>query len=230
MDVLTVATETHGRVLVETPAASRPGDSARWLLAFHGYGQSADEVLTDVMKVPGIDRWHVAVPQALNTFYARRDERVVASWMTRQNREQAILDNVAYIDRVVNDLAKSAETLVFMGFSQGSAMAYRAAMLGRRPASGIIALAGDVPPELKLPGSAAPDLSAARGRSWPRVLIGVGREDPWYTPARCDEDEGALRAQKVDVDVNRFSGGHEWTDEFRAAAAVWLAYWRRADL
>jgi len=223
MDVVTVATETHGRVLVETPSALRPGDSTRWLVAFHGYGQSAGQLLTDVMKIPGIDRWHVAAPQALSRFYTRGHERVVASWMTREDREQVILDNLAYIDRVVNAVARGAEALVFLGFSQGAPMAYRAAMLGERPASGIVALAGDVPPELKTPGSAAPHLSAAPGRSWPRVLIGAGRQDPRYTTALCDEDERALRALEVDLEVNRFSGGHEWTDGFREAVAVWLA-------
>ena len=219
MDVLTVATEIHGRVLVERAAAAHPDGAKRWLIAFHGYGQSADDVLAEVMKVPGIDRWNVAAPQALSRFYTRRDEKVVASWMTRQDREQVIQDNVAYVDRVVATLVTSDDILVFVGFSQGAAMAYRAAKLGRRQAAGVIAVCGDVPPELKVAATGGP----AAIRPWPAVLIGAGREDQWYTPARCDEDARALRAEQVDVDVSLFDGGHEWKTEFCEAAARWLA-------
>lgn len=220
MDVRTIATATHGRVLVELAAARQA--PVPWLFAFHGYGQCADDVLGEVLRIPGITGWHVAAVQALHRFYARRDERVVASWMTRQDREQAIADNVEYVDRVVQELWPGGVPLVYLGFSQGAAMAYRAAMLGRRKAAGVIALGGDVPPEFKTAKDGRDDQPLAP-RSWPPVLIGAGREDPWYTPAKCDEDEHVLRTKTATLQVVRFQGGHEWTAEFRDAAGVWLS-------
>lgn len=214
MRIIPVETTTHGRVLLEDHADD---PRAGVFVAFHGYGQNADDILTDVRKIPGIDRWQVAAVQALNRFYTR-DEGVVASWMTRQDRELAIADNIAYVDRAVDSVfssvrrTSSAVRLVFAGFSQGAAMAYRAGLLGRHRASAIIALGGDVPPDVKT-------IEAAR---WPRVLIGAGLRDSWYTPAKIDADESFLRSQQIDYQIVRFDGGHLWTDEFRRAVGEWL--------
>lgn len=206
----TVRTTTHGRVLVRD--AREPVGS---VVAFHGYAESADDAARDVERIPGIEGWRLVVPQGLHRFYTRRDDRVVASWMTRQDRELAIADNVAYVARVVEEFGGDAGApLVYAGFSQGASMAYRAAMLGGRSASGIIALAGDVPPELR-DGS-------IRG-AWPPVLIGVGSGETWFTDDKVEGDLAFLRGAGADVALVRFDGGHEWTDEFRQAAGRWLS-------
>jgi predicted esterase len=213
VQVLSIPTQIHGRVLVEETADSHP---AGLLLAFHGYGQGAEEFLQDVLKIPGALRWRVASVQALHRFYAR-EERVVASWMTRQDRAEAIADNIAYVDAVVDALLDGAAAnptrIVCIGFSQGTAMAYRAALAGKRRAAGVIALAGDIPPEIK---------SSSAGAAWPRVLIGVGDREAWYTGKKLHDDLAFLTARGVEHQLVRFAGGHEWTDEFRDAAAKWL--------
>ena len=214
MDVVSIATETHGRVLIEASSAASSAQAAGLLVAFHGYGQAAEDMLAEVVRIPGADRWRIVSVQALHRFYARRDERVVASWMTRQDRDLAIEDNRAYVDRVIASLGAAPGTcpIVFVGFSQGASMAYRAGLDGGYPAAGVIALGGDLPPELKSGGR----------RPCPPVLIGAGTDDPWYTPERCDADEQALRSIGALVEVHRFHGAHEWTEDFRAAAGAWL--------
>lgn len=182
------------------------------LVVFHGYGQSADDALAEAVRIPGASSWTVASVQALHRFYSRKDERVIASWMTRQDREIAIADNVTYVDRAVAAL-ESPQAPVFVGFSQGAAMAYRAALLGAHRAAGIVALAGDIPPELK---------TATPPRPWPPVLIGAGETDSWYTAAKSGDDAAFLASRHVPHDVVRFRGGHEWTDEFRAIAGRWI--------
>jgi predicted esterase len=104
---------------------------------------------------------------------------------------------------------------VFVGFSQGAAMAYRAALLGALPAAGIIALAGDIPPELKT--------DAATRHPWPKVLIGVGHLEQWYSGDKVDADLAFLSARGIDHSIVRFRGGHEWTEDFRDAAGTFLA-------
>ena len=214
---LSIETATHGRVLIAASAAP-----AGTIVAFHGYGQSADEILNDARKIPGADEWTIVAPQALHRFYARGDERVVASWMTRQDRETAIADNVAYIDRVLQSenpqIPKSPSLLVFLGFSQGVAMAYRAALVGAHVPAGVIALAGDVPPELKAGGGV---------RDWPRVLVGGGDADRYYTAERVAADESFFRERGVAANIVRFHGGHLFTTEFRAAAGEFLHELRR---
>lgn len=203
-----IETQTHGRVLVAT--ATTPSD--RCLVVFHGYGQNADDALAEVMRIPGIEGWHVLAVQALNRFYTRNDEKIVAAWMTRQDRETAISDNIAYADRAIEQAAPARGHLVFAGFSQGVAMAYRAAIRGRHRAAGVIALAGDIPPELKADAQA----------DWPRVLIGVGEAETWYTGDKLRGDLAFLESRGVAHEVVRFRGGHEWTDEFRVAAGRWM--------
>lgn len=182
----------------------------------------------DAARIPGVpERWHVVAVQALHRFYGK-DERVVASWMTRQDRDDAIADNVAYVDRVVSEeidrrplradrrpvRALDRHQIVFVGFSQGASMAYRAAMLGQHPAAGLVALAGDIPPEVKDP--------ARRRQSCPPVLIGAGAREHWYTPDKVSADAAFLVSQGVRPEICRFDGGHEWTDEFRHAMGRWL--------
>ena len=91
-------------------------------------------------------------------------------------------------------------------------MAYRAAMCGRYPAAGIVALGGDIPP----------DVQTDVARPWPPVLLGAGVRDPWYTAEKVSADERFLTSSGVTHEIVRFDGGHEWTDEFRLAAGRWL--------
>lgn len=120
-----VATAVHGRTLV---AGSRGPDSPL-LVGFHGYGENAERHLEELRAIPGAERWTLAAVQALHPFYSKSNE-VIASWMTRLDREAAIEDNVAYVGAVVERLRAerlAGERLVFVGFSQGAAMAWRAA-------------------------------------------------------------------------------------------------------
>jgi predicted esterase len=209
MRTLSVETTIHGRVLIEEATSTAATGS---LIVFHGYGQAAEVALADVRAIPGADCWMIASVQGLHRFYTRGDQRVIASWMTRQDRDEAIRDNVAYVDRVI-DAVHASGPIVFAGFSQGAAMAYRAARLGAHRAAGILALGGDIPPELKV--------SDDRNR-WPPVLIGAGDHDTWYTATKVDADAAFLASSGAAPDVVRFPAGHEWTDAFRAAAGQWL--------
>ena len=121
-----VETPTHGRYLVSP--GSGPG--APLLVGFHGYAETAEEELRRLRAIPGIGRWTVVSVEGLHQFYRRRTNEVVASWMTRQNRELLIADNTAYVSHVIRRVAEDfspGTALVTTGFSQGVAMAYRAA-------------------------------------------------------------------------------------------------------
>jgi len=208
----TIATTTHGRYLVVPPAAAGP---APLLVGFHGYAEGAEAQLARTRAIPGADAWRLVAIQGLHRFYQRRASEVVASWMTRQDRELAIADNAAYVNAVVDAVAAEwAEPMriVFTGFSQGVAMAFRAAAASTRPIAGVIAVGGDVPPEL-------PAASLAR---IPAVLIARGTRDDWYTTAKFDADIGRLRAAGASVAPLAYDGGHEWSDPVVEAAAAFL--------
>ncbi|HXH41475.1 MAG TPA: phospholipase [Thermoanaerobaculia bacterium] len=201
-DTHTIPTTTHGRYLV------RQGPPERLLVGFHGYGETAEVHMGQLRQIPGIERWTAVAVQALHPFYLNRTGAIVASWMTSLDRELAIEDNRAYV-RSVAAAFPPPRHLVFLGFSQGVAMAYRAA--AGSAASGVIALGGDTPPEL----------FETRPRI-PPVLIGRGTREDWYTEDKFEKDLKFLSTVTT-VSTCVFDGGHEWTDEFRRAAGEFLA-------
>jgi predicted esterase len=207
--VHTIEARTHGRYLVRVPSGPHP-----WplLVGFHGYAETASDHFNELIRIPGAEAWLVVAIQALHPFYTRK-ERVVASWMTRDDRELAIADNVDYVGRVLDRVRRDHQTrptLVFSGFSQGGAMAYRAAAHYR--ADGLIILAADVPP----------DVIGQQQAQLPPVLIGRGTTDDWYTETKQSADLAVLARIGARVEACVFEGGHEWTDSFRAAASSML--------
>lgn len=208
MRTLAVETTTHGRVLVDGPA-----EGARIaLVGFHGYAQSADDMMSELVAIPGSGSRISAAAQALHRFYARGDQKIVASWMTRQDRDDAIADNIRYIDHVIAEAVPADTAVVVAGFSQGAAMAYRAGLFGKRPVAGIVAIGGDIPPDCK---------TVAADR-WPRVLVAAGRADHWFTSEKADADEAWLNQHSVDHQMLRYDAAHVITDEVRSAIAQFV--------
>ena len=208
----TIPVSTHGRYLVEPADTSDP---APLLVGFHGYAEAAETQLERLRAIPGSKGWLLVSVQGLHRFYRRRSGDVVAGWMTRQDRDQAIADNRAFIGAVLDEVAlnwRVAQSLVFAGFSQGVAMAFRAACSSSRPVSGIIALGGDVPPELD-------GASLARTRS---ALLGRGQRDEWYSAELFAADAVRLRGAGVNVKTVLLDAGHEWTTAFNADAGAFL--------
>lgn len=202
MRIETIETAIHGRYLYEERGADR------LLVGFHGYGEDAAAHLAELERIPGIERWSVVAVQALHPFYTRTGS-VVASWMTSLDRELALADNINYVRRVLDALPRP-RTLAFAGFSQGASMAVRAAAHAGTPA-GLIMLGGDVPPEVQ----------ANEAVTLPPVLLGRGTRDEWYNEEKFNKDLSYLEASTRVIRCV-FEGGHEWSDEFRAAAGELL--------
>ena len=206
-----VDVRVHGRYLVREPLT--PSERPDVLVGFHGYGETAGRHLDELERLPGLEAWRLVAIEALHPFYKRTGE-VVAAWMTRQDREMAIEENVAYtravIDRVVSE--GDPGRLAVIGFSQGTAMAYRSAARCGRSIDAVVALGGDVPP----------DLAAVDPLPFHRVLIARGASETLYTPPALAADVETLRGREIEPDVLEFDGGHEWTDAFREKASAFL--------
>ena len=206
-----IAALVHGRYLLEAPADP---EGCPLVVGFHGYAENADIHMEQLRRLPGANRWMLCAVQALHPFYNRAGE-VIASWMTREQREHAIEDNIRYAASVVAEVKRElpvSQRLAYLGFSQGAAMAYRAAAGSGHPCLGVVVLGGDVPPELELR-----DLS-----HFPPVLLGRGSSEEWYDAAKMEHDVELLRKKGVDIRPCVFEGGHEWTNEFRAEAGRFL--------
>jgi len=195
----TIAVTTHGRYLVVPAESAHPRGL---LVGFHGYGENADIQLERLQAIPGSAEWLVISIQALNRFYERRTDRVVACWMTRQDRELAISANLDYVEKCLEAAASewgAPARTVFAGFSQGVAMAFRATARSSRN-SRVIAVGGDVPPELN---------RAALARIHSVTLV-RGAADTWYTKEQFSKDQQRLAACGVAVNTVQIDAGHEW--------------------
>lgn len=208
MDTRTIPTQTHGRYLIDIP-----GHSRATLVGFHGYQENAAINFEVLRQIAGARSIGLISVQGLHRFYTRAND-VVAGWMTKEDRDLAIADNIAYVGRVlsaVTDEFGIMRPLIYVGFSQGVAMAYRAAALVQRPCDGVIALAGDLPPDV-----------APLASSLPRVLLGRGTADKWYTAEKAAADLGILRGAGASVVEEVFEAGHVWDPAFIVRAGTFV--------
>jgi predicted esterase len=185
------------------------------LVGFHGYAEDAETQLERLRAIPESTRWLSVSIQALHRFYQRRTDRVVASWMTRQDRELAIKDNIAYVATCIEAVVAEWPTMpkvVFAGFSQGVGMAYRAAVDTSRGIAGVVAVGGDIPPEL----------GACALMRVPAVLLARGISDEWYTEEQLAKDEQRLRQNPVSVRTVKLNAGHQWSSDLIASVGQFL--------
>jgi predicted esterase len=208
-EIRLVSTTIHGRILVR-----KAGSSRGVLLGFHGYKEQARIQMDRLAAIPGVEGWTLVSIQALHRFYLGRTDEVVASWMTREDREAMLADNIAYMNAAMASLdVPDSLRIVCAGYSQGVAMAFRTAVRGTRRAAAIVGVGGDVPPEL----------ISDPAVEFPPVLLVRGARDPWYAQPTFEADESALAGRRVLVRARVVDGAHEWNDAVSGAVGEFLA-------
>ncbi|NTW52858.1 MAG: phospholipase [Chlorobiaceae bacterium] len=198
-----------GRYLIEIPAGDGP---FRILAGFHGYGQTAEEEMELLRRVPGSDCWLRCSIEALHPFLNKRGDPG-ACWMTRRERDLRIAENVRYVDAVLDRVKQDypmSGPLVLHGFSQGVAMACRAAMLGKHTVSGVMLLGGDIHPEFD------------GLRRMGRVHLGCGDHDRFYPREKFEADAARLRESGVPVETIAYHGSHGPSADYLVSAGRFL--------
>lgn len=209
-----IATLIHGRYLLDRGSNPKPGRPL--LVGFHGYAENAERHLEKQRQIPGASNWVLCSISGLHRFYHPKTQNILASWMTSQDRELMIDDNMRYAASVIAEVRRAEQTsdiLVMSGFSQGVAMTYRAALRSGFLCHGLLALAGDVPP----------DIANSQTGPFPSVLLGRGTQDAWYTKEKMNADLKVLTDKGAQVESCVFEGGHDWTDEYFQAAGGFLS-------
>ncbi|NEX12597.1 MAG: phospholipase [Prosthecochloris sp.] len=206
-----VPVRISGRYLVDLP----DGDGPFGLLAgFHGYGQTAEDELALLKSIRGQRPWCCCAIEALHHFYGRGG-KPGASWMTSRDRQRRIDENIRYTDDVLSHLRQHAplnETMVLHGFSQGTAMAVRGALLGERSVSGVMLCGGDIPMEFA-------DLQGLN-----RVHLARGRRDRIYNEHLFERDGSRLREAGVAYEACLFNGAHDAADRYPIEAGSFLDF------
>ncbi|MDX1546498.1 MAG: esterase [Rhodothermales bacterium] len=180
----------------------------------HGYGQRASVFARAFEPIRAPHRLIVA-PEALSRFYLPGHQRVGASWMTKEDRENEITDYVAYLDAVRDHLLGGREGVrtVLLGFSQGGTTASRWAALGATAPDRLILWGGEIAHDL--------DLDAHRERlSRLGLTFVIGSDDEYITPERLVAQETRLIEHSIPYRLVPYAGGHQIeTDVLHALAA-----------
>lgn len=184
-----------------------------WMVC-HGYGQLAQPFLASFERVASPTRLIVA-PEALSRFYLDRSAlpndhppRVGAAWMTREDRDHEIADQVAYLDALhdlVRPAAPAAVRLRVLGFSQGVATVARWLALGRARADELILWAGAFPPDVELAGF-------ARRLGPASVVLVAGSRDELASWTAADSQLQRFTDAGVSARLVAFEGGHRLDD------------------
>lgn len=180
-----------------------PATAKRVWILLHGYGQLARYFLR---TFEGLEKDTLFVaPEGLSRFYTDAGHtRVGATWMTREDREHEIHDQVTYLDMLAARLREecpAAEHGLVLGFSQGVATAARWSMLGRTPVRRLVLWAGSLPAEL--------DITHMR-QCWGGLHVDLvtGDRDTLVTPEQVRRLEPSLRAAGVAHAFHRYNGAH----------------------
>jgi predicted esterase len=175
----------------------------------HGYGQLAQYFIKKfaVLQERGIC---VIAPEGLSRFYlenfetgsGRKNDRVGATWMTRENRDMDIDNYLKYLDSIYRKEVAVDVPVTVLGFSQGSATASRWVMNNQIKFKRLILWAGIFPP----------DMDFENGKNLLRekeVSMVYGSKDPFLSDDRFKEM--TMIADKLAASVRQivFEGEHE---------------------
>jgi len=177
----------------------------------HGYGQLAQYFIRKFNTLEAAGQYVVA-PEGLSRFYledaATRSKtgnnRVGATWMTRENRLQDIDNYLTYLDAVYHkEVPASFKGEVnILGFSQGAATASRWVMNQKVPFHRLILWAGVFPPDM--------DFKKGNALLKQKEVIEVyGKQDPYINEERLKEVAALNEKLGIQPQVIAFDGGHE---------------------
>lgn len=119
-----------------------------WIV-LHGYGMLSEFFIKKFDPIKNKNTLIIA-PEALNRFYIDSNYgRVGASWMTKDERQTDIDENISYlnglIDKINKEIGHSRFKINVLGFSQGGATACRWVFSSDVEIENLIMWAGDIP-------------------------------------------------------------------------------------
>lgn len=167
----------------------------------HGYAQLASDFLNEFNGI-STDRRLVVAPEGLHRFYHKGGaDKVVASWMTKEDREDDIRDYVSWLDMAAADVllrCRPDVKITVLGFSQGAATATRWITSGMTTIHHLILWCGFFPPDLR------EDFSVAETQ----LTIVTASDDRFISPEEEQRQLAIIKAKHATYKHIRFTGQH----------------------
>lgn len=171
------------------------------VIVLHGYAQHANYFLRKFEPLYN-DQIVFIAPEGLSRFYAKgASGKVVASWMTSENRQDEITDYVHYLDKIL-DYIPAKIPITIIGFSQGAATMSRWVSLGKVSPRSVIFHSSVFPPDL---------LPEHHPDKWSVINVAIvcGDADEYYSSneliAQFKSNQSVFKSLTPCI----FSGGHE---------------------
>jgi predicted esterase len=178
------------------------------LIAFHGYGQLAFYFMNKF--APIFHNHFVLTPEGTHRFYLNGTSgRVGASWMTKEWREQDILENNQNLETWLMSLKEEGlirenQKIHILGFSQGGATAARFVQCTQLKIDTMTLWASVFPEDV------VADLSSQKFQRMQKNFV-LGTNDPYYSPEKQQEIIQFYR--DLQFQIFTFEGGHVIEDE-----------------
>lgn len=167
----------------------------------HGYAQLASEFISEFDVIANAGRLVVA-PEGLHRFYHKGGaEKVVASWMTKEDREDDIRDYISWLDMVAADVLLQCRPdvkVTLLGFSQGAATATRWVTLGMTKIDHLILWCGFFPPDIR------EDFSIAETQ----LTVVTASDDRFISKEEEQRQLTNIKARHATYKHVRFTGQH----------------------
>jgi predicted esterase len=176
----------------------------------HGYGQLAQYFIKK-FKVLESKKICVVAPEGLSKFYlhnfspgtGRANDRVGATWMTKENRLADIENYLNYLTAVYSGIVGSRNVpATLLGFSQGSATACRWAASGRINFRRLILWSGMFPPDMDF--DSGKEILKDKD-----VAIVYGKKDPFLNDQLFEQMKSVSAKLNHDIRTIEFDGEHD---------------------
>ncbi|MCI0751046.1 MAG: hypothetical protein L0Y35_04355 [Flammeovirgaceae bacterium] len=176
----------------------------------HGYGQLASFFIKKFLVLSSQNICVIA-PEGLSRFYHEDvqtrsrggNNRVGASWMTREDRLTDIDNYLTFLNEVYHqELRDTSIPVSVLGFSQGAATATRWILDEKINFRRLILWAGIFPN----------DIDFSKGHHVLEnklVQLVYGTKDPFLTEERMKESAGLIKKLNINPNTLTFDGGHE---------------------
>ncbi len=179
-----------------------------WMV-LHAYGQLAPYFIKN-FEALNLEDTFVLAPEGLSRFYLDAQfERVGASWMTKEERLQDIDDNMAYLTQVWNSFSTNRDLTKIkfhlLGFSQGTATAWRWLRHTPFAPASLIIWAGTVPLDYSS--------EMAQLLQNKTIISAYGSKDPYLEHLQKEDKLDSLKAIAPHVQIITFNDAHRIPSE-----------------
>lgn len=172
----------------------------------HGYAQLANYFINNFDELDKNKNLIIA-PEGLHRFYWKGfSDRVVASWMTKEDRGNDILDYVNYLNLVYTEVISSLKNkkvkINVLGFSQGTATVCRWLVNNHVKADNLILWAGAFPNDMNFEKNR--DVFTKM-----KTFVVVGDADEFINEEEVLKHSDFLKNNEIAFKLIRFKGKHE---------------------